>query len=130
MSSPPDCSKGSTTRESRWRHASYRRATPPEWRVRRGPRADGAQADIDRVLKLVQQGVVGFEETFDKMNNATNQTSKDKAEADLKTSIKKLQRQRDQIKTWLQSNDIKDKSTLMDHRKLIETVGHPSEPRC
>lgn len=81
-----------------------------------------AQADIDRVLKLVQQGVTNFEETFDKMSNATNQTSKDKAEADLKTSIKKLQRQRDQIKTWLQSNDIKDKTILMDHRKLIESV--------
>ncbi|KAA1132898.1 proteinral negative regulator of transcription subunit 5 [Puccinia graminis f. sp. tritici] len=80
------------------------------------------QADIDRVLKLVQQGVTLFEETFDKMTHATNQTSKDKAEADLKTSIKKLQRQRDQIKTWLQSNDIKDKSALMEHRKLIETV--------
>ncbi|PLW08147.1 hypothetical protein PCANC_22625 [Puccinia coronata f. sp. avenae] len=79
------------------------------------------QADIDRVLKLVQQGVTLFEETFDKMTHATNQTSKDKAEADLKTSIKKLQRQRDQIKTWLQSNDIKDKSALMEHRKLIET---------
>ncbi|KAH9450034.1 hypothetical protein Pst134EA_026747 [Puccinia striiformis f. sp. tritici] len=79
------------------------------------------QADIDRVLKLVQQGVTLFEETFDKMTHATNQTSKDKAEADLKTSIKKLQRQRDQIKTWLQSNDIKDKSSLMEHRKLIET---------
>ncbi|KAG0141365.1 hypothetical protein CROQUDRAFT_663943 [Cronartium quercuum f. sp. fusiforme G11] len=79
------------------------------------------QADIDRVLKLVQQGVTLFEETFDKMTHATNQTSKDKAEGDLKTSIKKLQRQRDQIKTWLQSNDIKDKSALMDHRKLIET---------
>lgn len=79
------------------------------------------QADIDRVLKLVQQGVALFEETFEKMTHATNHTSKDKAEADLKTSIKKLQRQRDQIKTWLQSNDIKDKSSLMEHRKLIET---------
>lgn len=60
------------------------------------------------------------------MTHATNQTSKDKAEADLKTSIKKLQRQRDQIKTWLQSNDIKDKSALMEHRKLIETVEYSS----
>lgn len=66
--------------------------------------------------------MANFEETFDKMNNASNQTSKDKAEADLKTSIKKLQRQRDQIKTWLQSNDIKDKTILMEHRKLIEAV--------
>lgn len=43
-------------------------------------------------------------------------------ENDLKTSIKKLQRMRDQIKTWLASNEIKDKQQLTDYRKLIETV--------
>ncbi|RWW47331.1 hypothetical protein BHE74_00046698 [Ensete ventricosum] len=32
-----------------------------------------------------------------------------KFEADLKKEIKKLQRYRDQIKTWIQSSDIKDK---------------------
>jgi len=31
---------------------------------------------------------------------------------------------RDQIKTWLTSNDIKDKTPLMDNRKLIETVSY------
>ena len=43
-------------------------------------------------------------------------------EAELKTQIKKLQRLRDQIKTWLQSNEIKDKKALTDARKLIEVV--------
>lgn len=33
-----------------------------------------------------------------------------------------MQRQRDQIKTWLASSDIKDKRALTDNRKLIETV--------
>ena len=33
-----------------------------------------------------------------------------------------LQRLRDQIKTWMASNDIKDKRILQDNRKLIETV--------
>ena len=28
----------------------------------------------------------------------------------------------DQIKTWLQSNEIKDKKALLDNRRLIETV--------
>ena len=46
----------------------------------------------------------------------------EKYEEDLKKEIKKLQRLRDQIKTWLASGEIKDKSTLMDNRKLIETV--------
>lgn len=54
---------------------------------------------------------------------STNATQKDKLETDLKTQIKKLQRLRDQIKTWLTSNDVKDKTQLMDNRKLIESVG-------
>lgn len=29
---------------------------------------------------------------------------------------------RDQIKTWVASNEIKDKRQLIDNRKLIETV--------
>lgn len=56
------------------------------------------------------------------MQASTNQTQKEKLELDLKTQIKKLQRLRDQIKTWVASNDIKDKSALLDNRKLIETV--------
>lgn len=59
---------------------------------------------------------------FDKIQQSTNQTQKEKLEVDLKSQIKKLQRLRDQIKTWCQSNDIKDKQPLMDNRKLIETV--------
>lgn len=56
------------------------------------------------------------------MQASTNQTQKEKLEMDLKTQIKKLQRLRDQIKTWVASNDIKDKSQLMENRRLIETV--------
>ena len=33
-----------------------------------------------------------------------------------------LQRLRDQIKTWVASNEIKDKRQLVENRKLIETV--------
>lgn len=43
---------------------------------------------------------------------------KDKYEGELKKEIKKLQRLRDQIKTWASSNDIKDKSSLIDARKV------------
>ncbi|CDS14244.1 hypothetical protein LRAMOSA06414 [Lichtheimia ramosa] len=45
---------------------------------------------------------------------------KEKYEQDLKKEIKKLQRLRDQIKTWLSSNEIKDKRALLENRKLIE----------
>lgn len=36
------------------------------------------------------------------------------------------QRLRDQIKTWVASNEIKDKRQLVENRKLIETVCFPS----
>ncbi|KAJ9477221.1 General negative regulator of transcription subunit 3 [Pseudozyma hubeiensis] len=79
------------------------------------------QTEIDKTLKKVAEGVESFEDMFDLLQRSTNATQKEKMESDLKTQIKKLQRLRDQIKTWLQSNDIKDKKPLLDNRKLIET---------
>lgn len=79
-------------------------------------------AEIDRTLKKVAEGVELFESIYEKMASTSNPTQKEKLEADLKTQIKRLQRMRDQIKTWVASNDIKDKSLLLDNRKLIETV--------
>jgi len=79
------------------------------------------QAEIDRCLKKVTEGVEKFEETWAKVHNASNQNQKEKYEEDLKKEIKKLQRLRDQIKSWLTSGEIKDKSVLLDNRKLIET---------
>ncbi|KAF9933079.1 general negative regulator of transcription subunit 5 [Linnemannia zychae] len=77
-------------------------------------------AEIDKVLKKVAEGVETFEETLEKIETSTNVNQKEKYESDLKKEIKKLQRLRDQIKTWISSNDIKDKRALMDNRKLIE----------
>lgn len=79
-------------------------------------------AEIDRCLKKVAEGVEKFEETWQKVHNASNSNQKEKYEEDLKKEIKKLQRLRDQIKTWIASAEIKDKSILMDKRKLIEMV--------
>ncbi|KAF8933276.1 Not1 N-terminal domain, CCR4-Not complex component-domain-containing protein [Dissophora ornata] len=78
------------------------------------------QTEIDKVLKKVAEGVETFEETLQKIETCTNANQKEKYESDLKKEIKKLQRQRDQIKTWISSNDIKDKRALTDNRKLIE----------
>uniref|UniRef100_A0A8D0GV45 CCR4-NOT transcription complex subunit 3 n=1 Tax=Sphenodon punctatus TaxID=8508 RepID=A0A8D0GV45_SPHPU len=54
------------------------------------------QGEIDRCLKKVSEGVEQFEDIWQK-------------------------RLRDQIKTWVASNEIKDKRQLIDNRKLIET---------
>lgn len=63
-----------------------------------------------------------FEDIWQKVHNATNSNQKEKYEADLKKEIKKLQRLRDQIKSWIASAEIKDKSSLLENRRLIETV--------
>ncbi|KAG9065119.1 general negative regulator of transcription subunit 5 [Linnemannia hyalina] len=78
------------------------------------------QTEIDKVLKKVAEGIETFEETLEKIETTTNVNQKEKYESDLKKDIKKLQRQRDQIKTWISSSDIKDKRALMENRKLIE----------
>ncbi|XP_066372090.1 uncharacterized protein [Miscanthus floridulus] len=85
------------------------------------------QGEIDRVLKKVQEGVDVFDSIWNKVYDTENANQKEKFEADLKKEIKKLQRYRDQIKTWIQSSEIKDKKVsasyeqaLMDARKQIE----------
>ena len=54
------------------------------------------------------------------IQTATNANQKEKYESELKKEIKKLQRLREQIKTWQSSNEIKDKKPLLEARKNIE----------
>lgn len=79
------------------------------------------QQEVDRCFKKVSEGIAEFDEIYEKIEQSNNQAQKEKLEDNLKREIKKLQRLRDQIKAWAQSNDIKDKGPLMDQRKLIET---------
>ncbi|KAE9970220.1 hypothetical protein EG328_006387 [Venturia inaequalis] len=77
--------------------------------------------EIDKCFKKVAEGVQAFENIYEKIHSTTNAAQKEKLEDSLKKEIKKLQRDRDRIKAWAASNDIKDKKALVDHRKLIET---------
>lgn len=52
------------------------------------------------------------------MYAASTQSQKEKYEGELKKEIKKLQRLRDQIKTWTASNEVKSKGPLIDARKV------------
>lgn len=79
------------------------------------------QTEIDRVFKKIAEGVDNFEDIWNKLYSTDNLNQKEKFEADLKKEIKKLQRHRDQIKTWVSSSEIKDKKPLMEQRKLIES---------
>ncbi|KAK4240222.1 Not1 N-terminal domain, CCR4-Not complex component-domain-containing protein [Achaetomium macrosporum] len=79
------------------------------------------QQEVDKCFKKVAEGVAEFEAIYEKIEQSTNQAQKEKLEDQLKREIKKLQRLRDQIKTWAASNDIKDKAPLLEQRRLIET---------
>ncbi|XP_047143211.1 CCR4-NOT transcription complex subunit 3 isoform X1 [Hydra vulgaris] len=78
------------------------------------------QGEVERCLKKVSEGTEAFEEIWQKVQNATNLNQKEKYEAELKREIKKLQRLREQLKTWATSSDVKDKDLLRENRKLIE----------
>jgi CCR4-NOT transcription complex subunit 3 len=52
-----------------------------------------------------------------------NANQKEKFEADLKKEIKKLQRYRDQIKTWIQSSEIKDKKVRVAEGPVPPPLG-------
>lgn len=80
------------------------------------------QQEVDRCFKRVAEGIAASESTFEKIQQATSQAQKEKLEDTLKREIKKLQRQRDLIKSWAAGAEIKDKKPLVEHRKAIETV--------
>ena len=63
-----------------------------------------------------------LENIHEKIQQSTNASQKEKLEDALKREIKKLQRSRDQIKTWAAGNEVKDKKPLMEQRKAIENV--------
>jgi CCR4-NOT transcription complex subunit 3 len=72
-------------------------------------------------MKKVDEGVELFDEIWEKVYSAEQQNQKEKYEIELKKEIKKLQRLRDQIKTWIGGTEVKDKDALLDARRLIET---------
>lgn len=77
---------------------------------------------MDREFKVIKLGIEAFDGIYEKLQQSSNQSQKNKLEDDLKTTIKKLQRSRDKVKGWASSNDIKDKNPLLEQRKLIESV--------
>jgi CCR4-NOT transcription complex subunit 3 len=81
------------------------------------------QQEIDKTFKKVTEGIQAFDGIYEKINSSTNTAQKDKLEDNLKRELKKLQRFRDQIKTWAAGNEVKDKGPLLEERKKIEKVG-------
>ncbi|PYI08828.1 CCR4-NOT transcription complex, subunit 3 [Aspergillus sclerotiicarbonarius CBS 121057] len=79
------------------------------------------QQEIDKTFKKVAEGIQTFEGIYEKIRSTSNITQRDKLEENLKREIKKLQRYRDQIKSWASGNEVKDKGPLLEQRRAIET---------
>merc|ERR1740133_959425 len=79
------------------------------------------RTEIDRTLKKVAEGVEVFEEIWEKIYSTSEQSQREKYAVELKKELKKLQRCRDSVKTWISNNAIKDKRELVNTRKLIES---------
>ncbi|KAJ9295436.1 hypothetical protein DTO271G3_5892 [Paecilomyces variotii] len=79
------------------------------------------QQEIDKTFKKVAEGIQTFEGIYEKIRSTSNPAQRDKLEDNLKREIKKLQRFRDQIKSWAAGNEVKDKNPLLEQRRAIET---------
>ncbi|KAL3240345.1 CCR4-NOT core subunit NOT3 [Nakaseomyces bracarensis] len=81
------------------------------------------QQEIDKVFKKINEGLEIFNSYYERHESCTNNPSqKDKLESDLKREVKKLQRLREQIKSWQSSPDIKDKDSLLEYRRSVEVA--------
>ena len=80
--------------------------------------------EIDKCFRAVDIGVEAFDGQYEKYEQSTNASQRDKLVDSIKRECKKLQRLRDQIKTWAAGNEVKDKGPLQEKRELIETVCH------
>ncbi|RMJ23622.1 ccr4-Not transcription complex [Aspergillus sp. HF37] len=79
------------------------------------------QQEIEKTFKRVGEGIQAFDGIYEKIKTTTNAAQRDKLEDNLKREIKKLQRFRDQIKSWAAGNEVKDKGPLLEQRRNIET---------
>ncbi|GAV26794.1 hypothetical protein PMKS-000250 [Pichia membranifaciens] len=77
---------------------------------------------MDKVFKKILEGLEIFDTLYERHENVTNQSQKEKLENDLKKETKKLQRFREQVKNWQAANEIKDKNQLLEHRRLVEVA--------
>ncbi len=78
------------------------------------------QAEIDRTLKKIEEGLDIFDVGARKVETCDTPSLKIKMEEDLKRELKKLQKQRDAIKGWAASTEVKVKTPLLDARRNIE----------
>lgn len=78
------------------------------------------QAEVDKVLKKVEEGIALFDSLEHNINYVYDplSTNRAKAEDELKKEIKKLQKSRDEIKKWMNNSEAKLKMDQLEEAKL------------
>lgn len=78
------------------------------------------QQEVEKTIKKIDEGISLFQTTLAKFKTTTNPSQREKLNEDLKKEIKKLQRYRDQVKSWQGNDQVKDKDKLKQARLMIE----------
>eukprot|EP00792_Barthelona_sp_PAP020_P006099 TRINITY_DN2908_c0_g1_i1.p1 TRINITY_DN2908_c0_g1~~TRINITY_DN2908_c0_g1_i1.p1 ORF type:complete len:590 (-),score=141.96 TRINITY_DN2908_c0_g1_i1:19-1788(-) len=78
------------------------------------------QNDIDRTLRKVEEGISLIDTLWDRLETVGSALQEDKIHCEIKKETKKLQRLRDNIKSWISQGDYRDKDTLKRSRRIIE----------
>lgn len=78
---------------------------------------------METIFKKIHEGLDLFNYYFTRHEASTNDSQREKLESDLKKEIKKLQKFRDQIKTWQGNGSLEAAIAplkLQEHRRLVE----------
>jgi CCR4-NOT transcription complex subunit 3 len=75
-------------------------------------------ADVEKTMKKIEEGIVAFDQTWEQVYEADSQTLREKYETELKKEIKKLQKLREQVKSWVSKGEVRQKQPLIDAREV------------
>eukprot|EP00033_Pygsuia_biforma_P003525 GCRY01003859.1.p1 GENE.GCRY01003859.1~~GCRY01003859.1.p1 ORF type:complete len:1126 (+),score=188.68 GCRY01003859.1:109-3486(+) len=79
--------------------------------------------EVEKVVKKVSELIQECKFSVDKIKASSNNKQKEKYETEHRNVVRKLQRYREQIRSWLAANDVKNKekeNELIEWRKEIE----------
>ncbi|CUM67263.1 uncharacterized protein PRCAT00004956001 [Priceomyces carsonii] len=81
------------------------------------------QKEVEAIFKKINEGIDLFDYYYSRHESSNNDSQREKLEGDLKKEIKKLQKFREQIKSW-QSNESMEAiiapNKLQEHRRMVE----------
>ena len=73
---------------------------------------------MEKTMKKIEEGITAFDQTWEQVYEAESQTLREKYETELKKEIKKLQKLRDQVKSWVSKGEVRQKQPLIEAREV------------